>query len=492
MKQRSKIVLSVLAALLLALAWRIYTWGEPIPAAFESVGPGRYRAMGAAGTIYVAGDTDGDGTADRVYPEGKPEHGFRRPAANDSDTRWLILCLDGVPYAEVKALWDAGHFREFFSPSELTSTFPSESETALTELLHAEPVPGYEHRYFSRTENRLRGGIGPTLTGENIPYFTLLDYDMPGILKGFNFTLPRKGYRADLGRFRKRFVESNAKIFLAHLASTDALYHVLTREEMRMLLLEVDSVLRELYYTSAGKLRILLLSDHGNNLVASRPVPLRRFLQARGWRLRDSLETPRDVAVPAYGLVGFMAVYCQRESVQELAHTLIKLEGVDFLVHRMENGVAIESPRGRAVLGWTPDGKQFRYRVESGDPLALAPVLAKPKAAGKITREGYVSDADLFVATARHVYPDPGYRLWQWAENHVRNPADIMVSLLPGYHYGRPAFERFVTLLSTHGSLERAQTLGFAMSTDTPLPPLLRSGDLLPADLTKSRSAREK
>src|SRR3989304_5197402 len=101
---------------------------------------------------------------------------------------------------------------------------------------------------------------------------------MPGILKGFNFTVPHKGYRADLGRFRKRFLLSSKKIYLAHLASGDAIYHVLSREETRKLLIELDTLLRDLYYASGGKLRILFFSDHGNNQVPSRAVPLKHFL----------------------------------------------------------------------------------------------------------------------------------------------------------------------------------------------------------------------
>src|SRR2546430_12591817 len=45
---------------------------------------------------------------------------------------------------------------------------------------------------------------------------------------------------------------------------------------------------------------------------SSRIAPLEKFLQQRGWRLRNRLEGSRDVAVPAYGLIGFIAVYCQR------------------------------------------------------------------------------------------------------------------------------------------------------------------------------------
>lgn len=485
MTRRTKIILGLLAALALAAAWQVHRWGQPLPRAFEPLAPGRYRAVSSSQTIYSAQDTDGDGTVDIVFPEGAPERGFRRPAATHPNARWLILCLDGVPHREMKALWEEGYFREFFAPSELISPFPSDSETSLSDVFHAAPVPGYEHRYFSRAENRLRGGASATLTPTHISYLRLLDYDMPGIFKGPTYILPRKSYRADLGRLRRRFLASNQKIFLAHIASSDSLYHVLSREEMRRLLHEVDSLLRELYYASGGKLRVTLFSDHGNSLVPSRPVLLEKHLAAGGWRLTDRLTAPRDVVVPAYGLVGFLAVYCQPEAVEEVAQTLAAIDGVDLAVYAKATGVVIESRRGRARLEWTPDGQRFRYRPETGDVLELAPLLADLAEDGKASREGFVSDADFFLATARHSYPDPAYRLWQWATNHVENRADILVSLAPGYYYGSGIFARIVTLQGTHGALDRAQSLGFAMSTDGPLAPVVRSRDLLPETLRR-------
>lgn len=503
MKRRTKIATGVLLALAVGAGWHIHRWGQPVPRAYERVAAGRYRLLASAATVYVAEDIDGDGTIDRVYPEGAPARGFPRPAATDADARWLIVCLDGVPYAEMKALWEEGYFREFFAPSELVAPFPSDSESALTDLFHAAPVPGYEHRYFSRAANRLRGGMTTTFTEEHIPYLALLDYDMGGFLKGLTYILPRKSYRADLGRLRRRFLESNRKVFLAHIASTDSLYHVLTREEMRALLIEVDALLRDLYFAAGGKLRITLLSDHGNSLEAPRSfggaVPLRAFLAERGWRLTDSLRQPRDVVVPAYGLVGFLAAYSQPNTVAELARTLAEMEGVDLAVWASDGSVVIESRRGRARLDWSrsfgTDARQFRYRPESGDPLELAPLLAELARTGKVSADGYIADADLFAATARHRYPDSAYRLWQWATNHVLNRADVLVSLAPGYHYGRETFQRIVTLRSTHGSLDRAQSVGFAMSTDASLPTVLRGRDLLPEkmrDLTAAGKTKPK
>lgn len=503
MRPRYKTLLGLITALLLcggALAWRIHTWGRPLPVAYRPIeatpaGPKgghsatylRAASQGDTAKRYVTLDSDGDGTVDLVLREGSLES-FARPRADDPEARWLVLCLDGVPYAEMAELWQEGFFREFFRPVPLIGPFPTASGIALTEAFHTDPVQGYEDGYFAIKKNRLAGGALTTTTGENIPYLKLLDYDMPGYLKGPAYLLPHRSYRADLGRLRQRFLASDDKIYLAHIASSDSLYHILAVVEMRRLLLEADSLLRELYLDAGGKLRITVFSDHGNSLAEARSVPLKEHLAAGGWQLSDRCGGPRQLVVPPYGLMGFLAVYCTPANKAELASHLAQLEGADVVVYLDSDGVVIESADGRARLSWNQNATAFRYQSHSGDPLRLSETLAALKEAGKMDAEGWVEDADMFAATQDHLYPDPAFRLWQWATNHVRNPADLVVSLRPGYHYGSRTFERMVTMLSTHGSLDRQQSLGFAMSTDSPLSGPVRSRDLLPANLAKLKA----
>jgi len=502
MRRRHKILLTLLGVLAVlggALAWRIHTWGRPLPVAYRpiaitpadsesgrSVTYLRTSTPGQSARRYVTVDSDADGTVDVVLRAGSVES-FARPRADDPEARWLVLCVDGVPYAEMLMLWKEGYFREFFRPVPLIAPFPTASGIALSEAFHTAPVQGYEDGYFDIQRNRLSGGALMTTTGENIPYLKLLDYDMPGALKGLAYILPHKSYRADLGRFRSRFLASHDKIYLAHIASTDSLYHILPAEEMRRLLVELDSLLRELYFDAGGKLRITLFSDHGNSLAEGHPVPLREHLAAGGWRLGDRCGEPRTVVAPAYGLLGFFSIYCAADTKVELARHLAKMEGVDVVVYANSDGVMIEDSQGQAQLSWNQDATAFRYRPLTADPLDLAEILATLEVEGKMDAEGWVKDADLLAATRDHFYPDPGHRLWQWAVNHVRNPADLLVSLRPGSHYGSPTFERIVTMRSTHGSIDPMQTLGFATSTDGPLAGTVRSRDLLPADLPASK-----
>src|SRR3990170_2667463 len=190
MRRRHKILLTLLGVLAVlggALAWRIHTWGRPLPVAYRPIAitpadgeSGRsvtYLRMNAPGQWarrYVTVDSDADGAVDVVLRAGSVES-FARPRADDPEARWLVLCVDGVPYAEMLMLWKEGYFREFFRPVPLIAPFPTASGIALSEAFHTAPVQGYEDGYFDIQRNRLSGGALMTTTGENIPYLKLLE-----------------------------------------------------------------------------------------------------------------------------------------------------------------------------------------------------------------------------------------------------------------------------------------------------------------------------
>jgi hypothetical protein len=413
-----------------------------------------------------------------------------------------MVCLDGMPLAEMQSLWDRGHFREFFRPTAVVSTFPSDTETALTEAMHAAPVPGYEHLYFDRAANRLRGGVWVTLTGSGIPYIGTLDYDAPGWAKIVPYVVPRKAFQADVGRFRKDFLASRTPVFVAHIASSDGLLHVTKMNEAESLLAEFENAVREIYLDARGNLGVIVFSDHGNTLTRSNPAPVEALLARRGWRVRDSLDGPRDVVVPSYGLVAFAAIYCRPEAVETLAEDLRGVEGADVIVSGHVQGdpdsldgltagsaaiIRAAASTASAELAWSADGKRYRYTARDGDPLGLVLVFDSLRVAGKLDAEGFASDADLFAATSSAVFPDSAARIRAWATNHVRNSADILVSLKPGYYHGVPSFGHVVSLAGTHGGLEKSASLGFAMAT-YPLAPATRLSDLIPAKLRKSVS----
>lgn len=471
------------------IAWQVAFWGQPLKPQYTlqpTSAPRQWQITrhGQSTETWHAFDDDGDGVLDRfATPEGE----WTRPgfAASAPPERWLVICIDAVPLAVMQELWDRGHFREFHRPSALVSTFPSDSEVAIAEALHAPPGPGYEHQYFDRAANRLRGGIFVTLTGRSVPYLQRFDYVAPGWHKAIQYVIVRKSWHAEMGRLRRLLRQTQKPVLHAHVSSGDPLFHILRREEAEPLLLEFEHVIREAYYAGRGRVGVLLWSDHGNTLVRSRAVPLDALLASRSWRRTNSLRDSRDVVIPSYGLVGFFAVYCARQAVPELARDLTELEGAELVVYRLPEGhgaVILGTDDSEALLHWSADGSRFEYEARRGDPLELVPVFDALRDAGKLDALGRAADNDLFTATARARFPDAAARIRSWASGQVENPSDIVVSLKPGYYQGKGVFEGIVTIEGTHGALERDSSLGFAMGTST-LPDIIRLRDLLPAAL---------
>src|SRR5688572_21314102 len=208
---------------LLFSVWTIHAfifWGRPVPfqvqtlERIDSTGDGvidtwRLDSSQDGQPDMAELDTDGDGRIDRlqvIYP--KPE--VIDVSGRDPRTlrRKLAVCLDGVPFEDMAALWDRGYFREFARPGRLIGSFPSLSDVALTELLHTGKVPGYENLYFDTQHNQIAGGATSTVSKVRMPYLDALDYDEPGIFKGLAYLIPIRIYHADLGRFRKRYAAS--------------------------------------------------------------------------------------------------------------------------------------------------------------------------------------------------------------------------------------------------------------------------------------------
>ncbi len=520
MKLRHIIALIVIAPFaLLALRYPFWGWTirphyqvAAVPPATPDVNaewtitPEASSGYPAASQHWTARDTAGDGTWNEITT---PQGTFTRP--NAAPHRWLIICLDGVPLPVMEALWNEGKFREFFRPTATVSTFPSDTETALTAALHAAPVPGYEHGYFNRTKNSTHAGWWVTLSGYGIPYIRKLDYDSPGWAKAVPYFAVDKSFNADLHRLLATFRTSNQPVFVGHIASSDAMMHVRTAQQARPLLLEFDDALRDVYLDAHGDLGIIVFSDHGNTQTLSRPIPLEAFLTAHGWQISTKLSGPRDVAIPSYGLVGFAAVYCQPQSVEELAEQLRGIEGADLIVSRdvnVSNAATIRAAGAAAAtatpattapaaatptatLEWSPDGQRYRYIAHGGDPLNLTATFDSLRAAGKLDDQDFAADADLFAATSLTHFPDAAARIRAWATGGVQQRSNIMVSLRPGYFHGAETFNDILTLVSTHGGMEQSATLGFAMAT-VPLPPATRVGDIIPTQLLASVSADHK
>jgi len=491
--------------LILGATIQLSQWGKPLPPRFHLLMArdrdqdgvsDEWAYQAGEGERVIFRDEDGDGRADRFlfFLGGELKWEVTRPApilwrpgrAVSAPARHLVLCLDGVPFEIMAALWREGHFREFLPPERVISTFPADSDLALSVLLHAPPSPGYENRYFDRRTNRVSGGVRVTLR-QDLPYHHRLDYAFPGVLRGPAYLFPEKAFFDDLARLRARFRASSKRVFIAHLSTTDVLFHVRSPERVRPLLLAVEQVVRELLLESRGALRITLLSDHGNTLSVVQRIALEEALRAAGYRVEERLRDARSVVIPGYGLIGAVALYARPEIVGDVCRIAQAVPGVDFCVFREWEGempvVIIEGQRGRARLRFDPMREAFRYEVMWGDPLQLLPLWEELRREGKADPDGFIPQAVLFEATVGHLYPDVVRRLYEaMGRRQVENPADLLLSLQDGYYFGSRRFDWFVRLRSTHGSATQRSSVGFVMSTDVRFARPLSASEVLPAN----------
>ena len=117
------------------------------------------------------------------------------------------------------------------------------------------------------------------------------------------------------------------------------------------------------------------------------------------------------VAIPAFGLCGYAAIYCgDEQALPDVANALVDLEGVDFSIYKDgTEAVAVTGANGvaRVERKQTNGATSYRYLISDGDPLQLKPIVETLKQAGKLDAEGFASDRDLLENTANHIYPDP-------------------------------------------------------------------------------------
>jgi hypothetical protein len=401
--------------------------------------------------------------------------------------RRLLLCLDGVPYDLVVAAKSRGLFDAFGAPARLLSPFPTMTNIALSTMLGATAPLGYESLYFDRNAGELRGGVSKYIgrrTPDKLPssYMDDLDYQEPLPFEFLVYVAPETVWRADMRRFRDKFrAAPQSRDFFAFLKGTDGLLHIRGPRRLEVALQSLDRILRDIKRHCGSETEIVLFSDHGMNLEENRRVHMQTHLKERGYRLSSCLRerSPKAVAIPAFGLCGYAALYCVGdEASSTLAEDLRDLKGVDFSIHRDgQHRVTVKGRRGVAHIDRLTNGvTSYRYATVEGDPLQLIEARSRLQERARMSDDGYASEDEWFRETANHIYPDPLANLFQALNTaQVGHVADVLVSMQDGYYYGDSFFGRFVNLAATHGNAMRASTSAFMMSTHQNLPKTIRA-----------------
>src|SRR5262245_10337919 len=272
--------------------------------------------------------------------------------------RRLLLCLDGVPHKIIESAKQRGMFDAFHKPTRLLSPFPTMTNVALSAMFAATPPAGYESLYFDRNTRQMGGGVRKYIvrrTPDKIPssYMNAFDYQEPLMFEFLIYVAPERVWRADMRRFRERFLDAPQKRdYFAFLKATDGLLHAQGPERLNVALAALDKILKEIRRTSGDETEIVLFSDHGMNLEENRRVNLVTHLTRRGFTVGGQpSKTQQSLSIPAFGLCSYVAIYCGDEDlIPEASDALIELPGVDLVVLRDGDAVTLKSSRGTAAI----------------------------------------------------------------------------------------------------------------------------------------------
>ncbi|HUF67103.1 MAG TPA: hypothetical protein VMM79_00530 [Longimicrobiales bacterium] len=394
--------------------------------------------------------------------------------------RSLVVMLDGVSWPVMDSLWDAGHFGGFHAPSRLISTFPSITGVAFRDIWHEPHTPGYEDRYYDRDRRRLAGGLlDHVFAGETSTSFHRhVDVMADGVTAGLAYIVPVTTARTELTRVRRAISErlSTDTTLVAYIVSTDALAHMSPREDLVAFLLDIETMVDELRAAAGPDLEITLFSDHGNDRVRTERVDIERELARDGLELAGRVHNENDVAMPRFGLVGSAFLYTHPASRERAARAIVSADGVDFVTWRDSTGtIHVLGRDGHARI--EGDDSAYLYRPVEGDPLGLAPVVERMKRSGAADAAGLAPDSAWLAETLSGPYVDPLRRIAHGLRS-VQNPADVIASLAPGYHFGDVAVDHVVGMQGTHGSLRTSSSLAFVMSSHAIVPDPVRTDAL--------------
>jgi hypothetical protein len=408
---------------------------------------------------------------------GQPGERIELDRIDASECPHFVIVLDGVPFELVHDLYREGHFRFFHPPARVICCYPAMTDLALSELFHAGRCLAYQARYFDRELNRFTDGNAVYLSGRNSPWLKLMDYRCSFWWDGLAYLDPRAVFNHEINGIARTFRKIDTGEAHAYTVATAGLGTRGGREGIRTYLCTIDRLCEQIIYERRGRVQLTLTADHGHNLVENERISFRRTLEAGGYRQAKSLRKPGDVVPVAYGLVTYAAFFT--DDPAGVAECLLGREQVEFACYPSGNAIVARDRAGEARI--TRGDSGFVYDSSSGDPLRLVEIIEHLRAEGKVSEVDEIDPEALFEATLDHTYPDPLARLWGAFHELVEHPPDLIVNLRDGACYGSGFFHAMIgRVSSTHGSLNRASSTTFVLTTLGELPPAMRSCDLLP------------
>ncbi len=394
-----------------------------------------------------------------------------RPAAGSPPERTLVIMLDGVGFRDFEKLQRQGHFSYLHQAGKLVAPFPTLTNPALaamTRPLGTAAAAGYEDYYFDPDLNRMRGGVLDRMSPgfSRASYRGVFDFHPPGYLSALEYLAPPWSCRwmsaLDLSLGLRKFRRSGKERFLLYLGATDCVNHMGGAGSTLGFLKKLDGRLSRLMEQRPG-LRIVLVSDHGNEPSEYRRVRIGRALKRAGYRMESRLRSDRSVVHPAFGLVGVAVLFTKPNQAKSVAQAVASQEGVHFAAVRQADTVFLYGRGEPARI--LREGNLIRYSPGSADPLQLGGESAKTL-------------AEWFEATKDHVYPLAVHRIWEEADGLVRNRATVVVNLERKGYAGSRWLDFFVKLKATHGGLSDSQSNGFVADSHGPVPDVVTAAQV--------------
>lgn len=366
------------------------------------------------------------------------------PVLSKQPPRLLVLLLDGIPEFMVREAQNDGLFNYFYPTARMIGTFPSITNPSFGKMFTDSPLPGFVRGYFDIAENQKHEKYG-ALTGVVGPmnWEGIMNYSNHAIVHKLTaFVAPLYSTIKEIDGLEDAFFASHASIFYGYLVGTDAAAHMTGRKGVRLLLEILDYRLRRLmtrYEALTGEpLMVILLADHGNNLVPLKFVDWEKNFGPQGFHSDEKITDDKSIVKVIEGFSTATALYTSGKHDAELAAILAKDKAVNVVAYKEGQRVFIVNQRGRAILSRqkpapTKSGVSYRYQILEGDPLGYKTILERLSSEERISADGFVDDRVLFYSTQSHAYPDALHRLYDGFFETVTNQPNLLVSLVDGY-----------------------------------------------------------
>ncbi len=415
--------------------------------------PPKGFSIDARGVSY---DDDADGIADRRYA-------FDEYA--DADIPHVVILLDSVPYSVMADRYAAGDFSWMGRPVKMIAPFPSLTEICYTEVFNAPPLPGVIDTQYDPRLGNARDDLWSRVRGGEQPWERRTHYHASYDEHGLSFLEPRAWYAAELQRAYQAIEASPDRVTYVYFASAASMACKYGREGIDEVLDGARKLSLRLLYERRGAINITLMADHGHNMTPTRNVALDQTLKDAGFNVTSSIRSPRDVVVSINGLVTNAALHTSRPAA--VADALVKNDAVELAIYRDGPRTIVRSRAGSAAIA--QQGDRYKYELIDADVLGYGDLVS-----------GFATEATWLARTIDHEYPNAPARLSAAMSRMVVSVPSVMVSIRDGYSTGRPEYEKWIDMKSTHGGLNQVNSATFVMSMTGRL-----KGPVLPRDVLR-------